>query len=120
MLIGYARVSSHDQNLELQRDALDAAGCEKVFEDKASGARIERPEWPRAKDHLREGDTLVVWRLDRLGRSPKHLITTIDELDERGGGSRSLQENLATATAGCRLLLHLCGALAAFPRQRIR
>src|SRR5699024_10672599 len=120
MLIGYARVSSHDQNLELQRDALEAAGCEKVFEDKTSGARIERPEWQRAKDHLRQGDTLVVWRLDRLGRSLKHLITTIEELDERGVGFRSLQENLDTTTSGGRLIFHVFGALAEFERELIR
>src|SRR5699024_8980756 len=120
MLIGYARVSSHDQNLELQRDALEAAGCEKVFEDKASGARIERPEWPRAKDHLREVDSLVWWRLERLRRSRKHLITTIEELDERGVGFRSLQENLDTTTSGGRLIFHVFGALAEFERELIR
>ena len=76
MIIGYARVSSHDQSLELQRDALEKAGCDLIYEDKASGARIERPEWTKAREKLRAGDTLVVWRLDRLGRSLKHLIQT--------------------------------------------
>lgn len=94
MIIGYARVSTLDQNLELQRDALEKAGCEQVFEDHISGASTERPGWAQAQAVLRKGDTLVVWRLDRLGRSLKHLIDTVNELDARGIGFKSIGENV--------------------------
>ena len=120
MIIGYARVSSVEQNLELQRDALKAAGCEDIFEDKVSAANVERPEWGNAKRQLRKGDTLVVWRLDRLGRSLKHLIETIEDLDARGVGFRSLQENLDTTTSGGKLIFHIFGALAEFERELIK
>jgi len=120
VIIGYARVSSHDQNLELQRDALEKAGCDLIYEDKASGARIERPEWTKAREKLRAGDTLVVWRLDRLGRSLKHLIQTIEDLGDEGIGFRSLQENLDTTTSGGKLVFHIFGALAEFERELIR
>jgi len=121
VIIGYARVSSVEQNLELQRDALKAAGCEIIFEDKASGsAKVVRPEWGKALEKLRAGDTLVVWRLDRLGRSLKHLIETIEDLGNEGIGFRSLQENLDTTTSGGKLIFHILGALAEFERELIR
>ena len=99
-LIGYARVSTTEQNATLQLDALQAAGCERVFTEEASGAVAERPELARALDHLRPGDTLVVWKLDRLGRSLRHLIDTVRGLEDRGGGFRSLQEQVDTTTPG--------------------
>lgn len=120
MIIGYARVSTQDQNLELQLDALERAGCERIFEDHVSGASTERPGWTQAKAALRKGDTLVVWRLDRLGRSLKHLIETVTELDDRGIGFKSVQENLDTTTSGGRLVFHIFGALAEFERELIR
>lgn len=120
MLIGYARVSTNDQNLELQLDALEQAGCEKVFKDTTSGAKSERTGLREALDYLREGDVLVVWKLDRLGRSLKHLIETITALDERKIGFKSLRENFDTTTSGGRLVFHLFGALAEFERELIR
>jgi len=120
MIIGYARVSTLDQNLELQRDALEQAGCERVFEDHVSGASSERPGWAKATAALRAGDTLVVWRLDRLGRSLKHLIDTVNELDARGVGFKSLNESVDTTTPGGRLVFHIFGALAEFERELIR
>src|SRR5690554_2478525 len=120
MIIGYARVSTLDQNLELQRDALEKAGCERVFEDHISGASSERPGWAKATTALRKGDTLVVWRLDRLGRSLQHLIDTVNELDGRGIGFKSLGENIDTTTPGGRLVFHIFGALAEFERELIR
>lgn len=120
MIIGYARVSSIEQNLELQRDALNAAGCEIIFEDKASGsAKVDGPEWGNALKKLRAGDTLVDWRLGRLGRSLKHLIETIEELGNEGIGFSSLQGNLDTTTSGGKLLFHIFGALVEFERQLI-
>jgi DNA invertase Pin-like site-specific DNA recombinase len=92
MLIGYARISTLDQTLALQQDALTAAGCEQLYTDTASGSVTERPGLSQALSHLRAGDTLVVWRLDRLGRSLPHLIETVRQLQERGIGFRSLQE----------------------------
>src|SRR5690554_181631 len=120
MIIGYARVSTLDQNLELQRDALEKAGCEQVFEDHVSGSTTERPGWAQAQTALRKGDTLVVWRLDRLGRSLKHLIDTVNELHARGVGFKSLNENIDTTTSGGRLVFHIFGALAEFERELIR
>lgn len=120
MIIGYARVSTLDQNLELQRDALEKAGCEQVFEDHVSGSTTERPGWVQAQTALRKGDTLVVWRLDRLGRSLKHLIDTVNELDAKGIGFRSLTESIDTTTPGGRLVFHIFGALAEFERELIR
>jgi DNA invertase Pin-like site-specific DNA recombinase len=119
MLIGYARVSTQDQRLDLQRDALRAAGCEEVFEEVASGARTARPELERALGRLRAGDALVVWKLDRLGRSLPHLLETVRELEKRGVGFRSLQESIDATTSGGRLVFHVFGALAEFERDLI-
>ncbi len=120
MLIGYARVSTQDQTLDLQLDALDRAGCGKVFSDIASGAKAARPNLEQALSHAREGDTLVVWRLDRLGRSLRHLIDTIQALSDRGIGFKSLQESIDTTTSGGKLVFHVFGALAEFERDLIR
>ena len=120
MLIGYARVSTHDQNLDLQRDALRAAGCERLYEDRLSGAASARPGLEKLREVLRAGDTLVVWRLDRLGRSLKDLIAWVTWLEEQGAGLRSLTESLDTTTPGGRLTFHIFGALAEFERTLIR
>jgi DNA invertase Pin-like site-specific DNA recombinase len=120
MLIGYARVSTTDQTLALQQDALKDAGCDKIFTDTASGARTDRPGLADALWQLRQGDTLVVWRLDRLGRSLVHLIETIKDLQQRGIHFKSLQEQLDTGTSGGKLLFHVFGALAEFERDLIR
>jgi DNA invertase Pin-like site-specific DNA recombinase len=120
MLIGYARVSTQDQTLDLQTDALKHAGCEKIFTDMTSGAKAERPGLQEARDHLRAGDTLVVWRLDRLGRTLKHLITLITDLNEQNIGFMSLQEHIDTTTSGGKLIFHIFGALAEFEREVIR
>src|SRR5208282_913794 len=120
MLIGYARVSTDDQNLNLQNDALQKAGCEKIYSDHLSGATAERPGLTTVLELLRLGDTLVIWRLDRLGRSLKHLIHLVEQLDKREVGLKSLQENIDTTTAGGRLVFHLFGALAEFERSLIR
>jgi len=119
-LLGYARVSTTEQNPDLQADELTAAGCWKVWTDHASGALDRRPQLNEVLEQLRPGDTLVVWRLDRLGRSLRHLIDVVTGLDERGVGFRSLQENIDTTTAGGRLVFHLFGALAQFEREIIR
>ena len=120
MLIGYARVSTQDQNPELQHDALMEAGCEKVFTEKASGAQRDRPELQAALDYMRPGDALVVWKLDRLARSLKQLIETIERLEEKQIGFRSLTEAIDTTTSGGRLIFPLFGALAEFERSIIR
>ena len=120
MLIGYARVSTDDQNLDLQRDALEQVGCEKIYTDQQSGASTERLGLAGVLETARRGDTLVVWRLDRLGRSLKQLIHLVETLDQRGIGLRSLQENIDTTTSGGRLVFHLFGALAEFERHVIR
>lgn len=120
MLIGYARVSTQDQTLDLQTDALKRAGCEKIFTDMASGAKSERPGLQEAMNHLRAGDTLVVWRLDRLGRTLKQLIATITDLSDHGTGFKSLQENMDTTTSGGKLVFHIFGALAEFEREVIK
>ena len=121
MLVGYARVSTDDQNLALQKDALEKAGCKKIFSDKMSGAGAERPGLQDALDYLRNGeDTLVVWRLDRLGRSLKNLIELMNLLEERGIGFQSLQESIDTTTSGGKLIFHIFGALAEFERNLIR
>jgi DNA invertase Pin-like site-specific DNA recombinase len=121
MLIGYARVSTHDQTLALQQDALQKAECTKIFTDTASGAKTERIGLDEALSFLRKGDTLVVWRLDRLGRSLPHLITTMTDLEERGIGFKSLTEHIdTTTTSGGKLIFHIFGALAEFERNLIR
>ena len=120
MLVGYARVSTIDQNPELQLDALTAAGCEKVFVEKASGAQRDRPELIAALAYARKGDTIVVWKLDRLARSMRQLIETIEGLEGRGIGFRSLTEAIDTTTAGGKLVFHIFGALAEFERGLIR
>ncbi|MCY0916485.1 recombinase family protein [Massilia antarctica] len=120
MLIGYARVSTDDQNLDLQRDALQAAGCERVFEDAVSGARADRSGLATLMSMLRAGDTVVIWRLDRLGRSLKNLIELVERLDAAKVGLRSLQENIDTTSSGGKLVFHLFGALAEFERNLIR
>jgi DNA invertase Pin-like site-specific DNA recombinase len=119
MLIGYARVSTHDQTLNLQQDALTKAGCTKIFTDTASGAKTERIGLEEALNYVRKGDTLVVWRLDRLGRSLPHLIATMTDLEERGIGFKSLTENIDTTTSGGKLIFHIFGALAEFERNLI-
>jgi len=120
MLIGYGRVSTEDQSLDLQRDALKAAGCERVYDDKVSGAKADRPGLNRALEQLRDGDTLVVWRLDRLGRSLKDLIERAEALKARGVGLKSLQENIDTTSSGGQLIFHMFGALAEFERNLVR
>lgn len=120
MKIGYARVSTLEQNLDLQRDELTKAGCKPIYEDTTSGAKTERVGLEQALSHLRSGDTLIVWRLDRLGRSLKHLIETITKLDEGGIGFQSLTENIDTTTSTGRLVFHIFGALAEFERNLIR
>jgi DNA invertase Pin-like site-specific DNA recombinase len=118
--IGYARVSTFEQILDLQRDALTAAKCDRIFTDTMSGSRSDRPGLEQALDYLREGDILVVWRLDRLGRSLKYLIEVITRLDERGIGFKSLTEQIDTTTSGGKLIFHVFGALAEFERDIIR
>jgi DNA invertase Pin-like site-specific DNA recombinase len=120
MLVGYARVSTQDQNPALQLDALAAAGCERVFVEKASGARRDRPELKAALDYLRKGDSLVVWKLDRLARSLKQLIETVEFLDQRRIGFRSLTESINTTSAGGKLVFHIFGSLAEFERAITR
>ncbi len=124
MLIGYARVSTQDQSLNLQLDALKKVGCDKIFTDVVSGAKAERKGLQDALSHLREGDTLVVWKLDRLGRSLPHLIQTVNSLKERKIGFKSLTEELDTTSPGGKLVFHVFGAVAEFvldiTRERTR
>lgn len=120
MLIGYARVSTQEQTLNLQKDALTKAGCFTIYTDTASGAATERLGLNDAVQFMREGDILVVWKLDRLGRSLKHLIETITALSERRIGFRSITESIDTTTPGGKLIFHMFGALAEFERDLIR
>ena len=120
MLIGYARVSTADQTLDLQKDALRQAGCDKIFTDTASGAKAERIGLDEALSYVRAGDTLVVWRLDRLGRSLPHLIETITGLNNHGIGFKSITKSIDTTTSGGKLIFHIFGALAEFERDIIR
>lgn len=120
MLIGYERVSTDDQNLALQHDALQAVGCEKIFSDKMSGAKVDRPGLKEAFEFARKGDTIVVWRLDRLGRSLKDLMVLVEVLEQRAIGFRSLQESIDTTSSGGRLIFHMFGALAEFERNLMR
>lgn len=120
MLIGYARKSTYEQNINLQKDALKSNGCEKIFSDQITGSKADRPGLTDALNMLRKGDTLVVWRLDRLGRSLKHLIEIVENLEEKKIGFKSLQESIDTTTSGGRLIFHIFGALAEFERHLIR
>jgi DNA invertase Pin-like site-specific DNA recombinase len=119
-LLGYARVSTTDQQPQLQVDALERVGCYRVFTETASGARADRPVLEQVLDQLRPGDTLVVWKLDRLGRSLRHLVDTVTSLADRGVGFRSLQEAIDTTTPGGKLVFHVFAALAEFERDLIR
>ena len=120
MQVGYARVSTRDQHLALQLDTLRKAGCRQVYEEVISGARAERPVLQQALAHLREGDVLMIWKLDRLGRSLRHLIEVVTDLAQRGIGFKGLQENLDTTTSSGKLVFHMFGALAEFERDIIR
>jgi DNA invertase Pin-like site-specific DNA recombinase len=119
MLIGYARVSTNDQNLSLQKEALEKCGCEKIYEDKISGTRANRPGLDKALEMLREGDTLVVWKLDRLGRSVKNLITLVSELNEKGIHFKSLTDSIDTTTPSGRFFFHVMASLAEMERDLI-
>ena len=120
MIIGYARVSTEDQNLDLQLDALKEAGCKKIFQDKISGVKEDRNGLLQVLEIVRPGDTLVVWKLDRLGRSLQHLISVVDELKEKDVYFKSLKENLDTSSSTGKLIFHIFGALAEFERDIIR
>ncbi|BCG79903.1 recombinase family protein [Mesorhizobium sp. 113-3-3] len=120
MKIGYARVSTVEQSLDLQLQALEREGVEKVFLEKASGAQRDRPELTKALDYLRSGDTLIVWKLDRLGRSLRQLLDTVEDLNRRGIDLRSITEQLETGSPGGRLIFHVFGALAEWERSTIR
>ena len=119
-LVGYARVSTRDQTVALQLDALNAAGCVRVFEETASGAQRDRPQLAAALDYMRAGDTLVVWKLDRLARSTKQLIETVEDLARRGIGFRCLTQDIDTTTAGGRLVFTIFSAIAEFEREIIQ
>lgn len=120
MKVGYARVSTYDQNLALQLDALEQAGCKQIYQDQISSMKADRPGLQDALAYLRADDTLVVWRLDRLGRSLRHLIEMVNGLEEKGIGFQSLQESIDTTTSGGRLVFHIFGALAEFERNLIQ
>jgi len=120
MKIGYARVSTQEQNKELQFDALKAVGCERIFDDQVSGAKTDRPGLAAALTYVRPGDSLVVWRLDRLGRNLKHLIEVVEDLESRGVGFITLQEGFDTSTTGGKMVFQIFGALAEFERNLIR
>ncbi len=119
-LIGYARVSTTDQDLSLQHDALNSVGVDRLFVDQASGAKSDRPGLEAALAYTRDGDVLVVWKLDRLGRSMGHLIDIVTELERRGVGLQSLTEHIDTTSSGGRLMFHIFGALSQFERDLIR
>ena len=120
MTFGYARVSTHQQDEALHRDALEAAGVERIYVDHASGATSSRPALDQLLGQVRSGDTVVIWRLDRLGRSLRHLIDLVAELEDRGVGLRSLTESIDTSTPGGRLIFHVFGSLAEFEKDLIR
>lgn len=117
MLIGYARVSTQEQNLDLQLEALTKSGCEKIFDDKISGSRTERPGLNKLLEMLREGDTLVVWKLDRLGRSVKNLVDLVGELHKKGVQFRSLTDSIDTGTSSGRFFFHVMASLAEMERE---
>ena len=118
--IGYARVSTDDQNLDMQRDALTAAGCSVIYEETASGKGAARPELEQCRKALRPGDTLIVWRLDRLGRSLPDLVQIVAELEQKGIGFESITERIETGSAAGKLVFHVFAALAEFERNLIR
>lgn len=118
--VGYARVSTLEQNEDLQTDALKKAGCERIFTDHASGAKASRPQLDRMLDMLRHGDTVVVWKLDRLGRSVQNLVDLMDRFQKMGVEFRSLTENMDTSTSGGVLIFNIFSALAQFERDLIR
>jgi DNA invertase Pin-like site-specific DNA recombinase len=120
MLVGYARVSTQDQETFLQTDALNAAGCERIYEEKASGAQRDRPQLMAALDMMRAGDTLVCYRMDRVARSLRQLIETVEDLEARGIGFKSLNEQIDTTSAGGKLVFHIFGALSEFEKSLIR
>lgn len=120
MHIGYARVSTEDQDTRLQLDALTDAGCERIYQEAVSGGKRERPELAKCLDALRRGDTLTVWRLDRLGRSLKDLVGMVSDLEARGVAFSSLSEAIDTGSAGGKLIFHVFAALAEFERSLIR
>lgn len=120
MLFGYSRVSTKDQNLELQNDALEKYGCERIFSDFSSGAKTRRPDFDNMKSHLRSGDTVVIWRLDRIGRSLKHLISLVEEFNEENIGLISLNDPIDTTTAQGRFTFNIFASLAQFERELIR
>ena len=120
MIIGYARVSTNDQNPELQVDALKKAGAEQIFQEKFTGTLRERPELSQCLRMLRQGDVLIVWKLDRLARSLKDLVEIVQDLQDRGVGFKSLTESIDTTSSGGRLVFHIFGALAEFERDLIR
>jgi DNA invertase Pin-like site-specific DNA recombinase len=117
MLIGYARVSTQDQNLDLQIEALTKAGCEKIFEDKISGSRTERPGLDNMLGMLREGDTIIVWKLDRLGRSVKNLVELVGDLHSKGAQFKSLTDAIDTGTTSGRFFFHIMASLAQMERE---
>ena len=119
MKIGYARVSTKDQNLSLQNDALQKEGCELIFEEKASGAKSDRPELRRMIDQLRKGDIVIIWKLDRLGRSLRDLVNLVTEIQDKGAGLKSLNDSIDTTTPQGKLTFHLFAALAEFERDII-
>ena len=121
MKIGYARVSTTDQNLDLQTDALKAVGCKKIFSDRGvSGAKAERPGLDKALDQLRKGDILVIWKLDRLGRSLSHLLSIIEDLKQKGVDFASVQDGFDTSTASGKMVFSVIGAMAEYERNLIR
>ncbi len=120
MNIGYARVSTNDQDTQLQLDALNLVGCERIYEEKQSGAKTDRPELLQCLKSLREGDLLIVWKLDRLGRSLQHFIETVTDLENRQIGFQSLTENIDTTSPTGKLIFHIFGSLAEFERGLIR
>lgn len=120
MKFGYARVSTQDQNLSLQLDALNAAGCEQIYQEKASGAKADRPELRKLLEHVRAGDSIVIWKLDRLGRSLAHLVDVVTRLEARGVGLISLNDPVDTTTAQGRLVFRIFASLAEFERENIK
>lgn len=120
MKIGYARVSTPDQSLDLQVDALQEAGCEEIYKEIASGAKTDRPELDKLLDYIRGGDTVFIWKLDRLGRSMSHLLQIVEQLEKKGAGFVCINEKIDTTSPAGKLIFHLFGALAEFEREMIR